>query len=193
MSILPFPEPLPEKPSEAEGFRLSVLDSYGADSGTILGVSFWPRVGARVIDFIIHNIIAVCAGLVFGTLVGIAAGLRHQPAALILRRQGNGFLVFILALLGSILLEAICEGFHGSTPGKMILGFSVLQEDGTPCRFRSALIRSFAYVIDALFFGLIGYTCMQKSPKEQRHGDEWARTVVAKRSQLPPAQIMGLG
>ena len=201
MSILPLPDPLPEAASEghvsvlgrSEGIHLSVLDSYTGSPGALLGVGFWPRVGARVIDLIVHNIIAVCAGLFFGTMVGIAAGLRHQNAALLLRRPANGLLIFSLALLGSIILEAICEGFHGSTPGKLLLGFTVVQEDGSPCRFGPALIRSFAYLLDALFFGMIGYSCMQKSPQEQRHGDEWAHTVVCRRSQLTPSGIRGFG
>lgn len=201
MSILPLPEPVPEAASEgpvsvldnSAGIHLSVLDAYTGHPGTLLGVSFWPRVGARVIDLIVHNIIAVCAGFFFGIMVGIAAAIRHQDSALLLRRPANGVLIFTLALLGSIILEAICEGFHGSTPGKLILGFTVVQEDGSPCRFGPALIRSFAYLIDALFFGMIGYSCMQKSPQEQRHGDEWARTVVCRRSQLAPANVRGFG
>lgn len=199
MSILPLPDPLPEGASEgqlslldnAEGIHLSILDSYTTRPGALLGVSFWPRVGARVIDLIVHNIIAVCAGFCFGIMVGIAAGLRHQSPALLLRRPANGLLIFSLALLGSIVLEAICEGLHGSTPGKLLLGFTVVQEDGSPCRFGSAVTRSFAYLIDALFFGMIGYSCMQKSPQEQRYGDEWAGTVVCRRSQLASSNVRG--
>lgn len=201
MSILPLPEPLPEASESSQlslldnsaGIHLSALDSYTGQPGALLGVSFWPRVGARIIDLIVHNIIAVCAGFFFGIMVAIAAGLRHQNAALLFRRPANGLLIFSLALLGSIVLEAICEGFHGSTPGKLLLGFTVVQEDGSPCRFGSALTRSFAYLLDALFFGMIGYSCMQKSPQEQRHGDEWAHTVVCRRSQLTPPSVCGFG
>jgi hypothetical protein len=34
---------------------------------------------------------------------------------------------------------------------------------------------------------------MQKSVLEQRHGDEWAHTVVCKRSALPPENLRGFG
>ena len=97
------------------------------------------------------------------------------------------------ALLGSILLEAICEGLHGSTPGKYLLGIVVVREDGTPCRLGAAFIRSFAYLIDSLFFGLIGYFAMQKTPQQQRHGDEWAHTIVCRRSWLAQQNLRGFG
>jgi hypothetical protein len=47
---------------------------------------------------------------------------------------------------------------------------------------KAALIRDLAYHIDALFFGLIGYTSMQAGPLNQRYGDVWGKTVVVKTS-----------
>jgi uncharacterized RDD family membrane protein YckC len=95
--------------------------------------------------------------------------------------------------LGSVVYEIICEAGHGSTLGKLALGMTVVQEDGTPCRVKPAVIRSFAYLIDGIFFGLIGYLEMQKTPQEQRHGDVWAHTIVCKRSILPPQTLRGPG
>jgi uncharacterized RDD family membrane protein YckC len=92
--------------------------------------------------------------------------------------------LFAISLLGSVVLEAICEGFHGSTPGTLLLSMVVVQEDGSPCRPGSAWIRSIAYFIDSLFFGLIGYFNMPKNPQQQRHGDEWAHTIVCRRSDV---------
>jgi hypothetical protein len=34
---------------------------------------------------------------------------------------------------------------------------------------------------------------MQKSPQEQRHGDEWAHTIVCKRSDAPPQSLRAGG
>ena len=42
-----------------------------------------------------------------------------------------------------------------------MLSMVVVQEDGSPCRIGSALIRSLAYLIDSLFFGAIAYFAMQ--------------------------------
>jgi hypothetical protein len=47
--------------------------------------------------------------------------------------------------------------------------------------------------VDSLFFGLIGYFATQKSAKEQRHGDEWAQTIVCKRSLVSPQNLRGTG
>ncbi len=98
--------------------------------------------------------------------------------------QGGGLVLFVAALLGSVAYEVICESLHGSTLGKLTLFMVVVQEDGTPCRFKSAVIRSFAYFLDAMFFGIIGYLAMKESAQQQRHGDNWAHTVVCKRSDV---------
>lgn len=185
---------MPEPAPEPEGLRLSALDAYAGAPGSLIGVTFWPRVGARLIDLGVHYSIAFFSGVLFGLLATIAASLQHNPRALLLlRRNSNGVAIFLLSLLGSILIEAVCEGFHGSTLGKLVLGFVVVQEDGSPCRPGAALIRSFTYVIDAFFFGLIGYMSMQKTPQQQRHGDEWAHTVVCRRSAIPPQNLRGAG
>lgn len=69
----------------------------------------------------------------------------------------------------------------------------VVQEDGAPCRLWPAVIRELGYFVDALFFGLIGYLAMQKTLKEQRHGDEWAHTIVCERSAVAPDRLRGGG
>jgi len=185
--------PLPDLPLEPEGIHLSVLDSYIGQPGALPGVSFWPRVGARVIDMVVHNLIVVCSGFRVGFLLAIVAVLRHIPVQLLVGRKQSGITLFAFMVLGSIALEAICEGFHGSTPSKLLLSMVVVQKDGSPCRPGSAWIRSFAYFIDALFFGLIGYLNMQKNPQQQRHGDEWAHTVVCRRSNVAPQTLRGIG
>jgi uncharacterized RDD family membrane protein YckC len=56
----------------------------------------------------------------------------------------------------------------------------VITEDGKPSNLKGALIRTLAYYIDGLFFGLVGYNSMQKSPLNQRYGDVWGKTAVVK-------------
>lgn len=185
--------PLPDLPLEPDGVHLSALDSYLGQTGALPGVSFWPRVGARVIDMVVHQSIAVCSGFLVGIMLAIVAALRHIPVQLLVGHKRNSITVVAFALLGGVVFEAICEGFHGSTPGKLLLSMVVVQEDGSPCRPGSAWIRSFAYLIDALFFGLIGYFNMQKNPQQQRHGDEWAHTVVCRRSSVASQNLKGGG
>jgi hypothetical protein len=53
----------------------------------------------------------------------------------------------------------------------------------------AALLRSFAYVVDSLFFGAVGYFAMKDDPQHQRYGDQWAHTIVCKRSQVRPENL----
>jgi uncharacterized RDD family membrane protein YckC len=157
-------------------------------------VSFWPRAVARAIDLAVHYFIAICSGFLFGMLLAVVAALQHTSVrALLAHRKRGGIALFAFALLASVVFQAICEGLHGSSPGKRLFSMAVVQEDGSPCRMGSAWIRSFAYFIDSLFFGLIGYFSMQKTPQQQRHGDEWAHTVVCQRSKVEPQNLRGAG
>jgi uncharacterized RDD family membrane protein YckC len=184
---------MPDLPPDPDGIHISAIDSYIGRPGALPGVSFWPRVGARVIDLIVHYLIAICSGFLVGILVVTVAALQHTSAHVLLAHQSHGIALFAFSLLGSVVLETICEGFHGSTPGKFLFSMVVVPEDGSPCRPRSALIRSFAYFVDALFFGLIGYLNMQKNPQQQRHGDEWAHTIVCRRSNVAQQNLRGTG
>ncbi|HKH45446.1 MAG TPA: RDD family protein [Thermoanaerobaculia bacterium] len=74
---------------------------------------------------------------------------------------------------------------HGSSLGKLLLGIVVLEETGRPCSWLQAWKREILYFVDAFFFGLIAYSQMSKSPREQRLGDEWADTVVVHRRSAP--------
>jgi uncharacterized RDD family membrane protein YckC len=108
---------------------------------------------------------------------------------LLARQEQDNILFIVFSLLGTVAYHTTCESLHGSTVGKLALSMTVVQEDGSPCHVKSALIRSFAYFVDALFFGLIGYFAMQKTPQQQRHGDEWAHTVVCKRIKVAPQNV----
>jgi uncharacterized RDD family membrane protein YckC len=148
---------------------------------------------ARIIDLALHYLISICSGFLVGILAVVAV-LLHTPFRVLMAHRTPGRIaLFAFSMLGSVAFEAICEGFHGSTPGKLLLSMVVVQEDGSPCRPGSAWIRSFAYYVDALFFGLIGYFNMEKSPQRQRHGDDWAHTVVCRRSAVAPKNLRGIG
>jgi uncharacterized RDD family membrane protein YckC len=125
-----------------------------------------------------------CAGLLFTIVQVIAAG-GYPDRLLVLKLQQTTFASFLLATLGSLVYHTGCEGLHGSTLGKLVFSMVVVQEHGSPCRLKGAVVRSMGYLLDALFFGLIGYSEMQKTSLEQRHGDEWTHTVVCKHSNAP--------
>jgi uncharacterized RDD family membrane protein YckC len=81
---------------------------------------------------------------------------------------------------------------RGRSLGKMALGLRVVSEDGGPERFRQALFRALAGVIEIwTFAGGPAVICSLLSPKGKRIGDIFAGTVViserAPRLAPPPA------
>ena len=68
---------------------------------------------------------------------------------------------------------------RGRSLGKMALGLRVVSEDGGPERFRQALFRALAGVIEIwIFAGGPAVICSLLSPKGKRIGDIFAGTVV---------------
>ena len=184
--------PTPDLPSISTGGELPSFGRYVAELGAVEGVTFWPRVAARIIDTILHYLIAIFTGRLFGVMIAIATGGRPDPY-LLAKMEADWDPTIYRGVLGAITFHTVMEGMHGSTPGKLALSMVVIQEDGSPCRTRAAFIRSLAYFVEALFFGLIGYAAMKGNPAQQRHGDEWAHTIVCKRSRVQPQNLRGGG
>ena len=153
---------------------------------TVVGAGFWIRVLARLIDTCVSGAIGLFTGLVAGiTLVILQSSSIIEPGWLH-RIQGIHLETLAASLMGVAFYHTLCEGIHGATLGKLICGLSVLKEDHlTPCGLKAAVIRSFAYFVDAFFFGLVAYLSMEKTALQQRHGDHWGGTVVVKKSQVP--------
>src|SRR4051812_32750641 len=82
---------------------------------------------------------------------------------------------------------------RGRTLGKMALGLRVVSDDGGPERFRQALFRALASVIEIwTFFGGPAVICSLLSSKGKRIGDVFAGTVVISERgpKLPPPPVM---
>ena len=174
--------------SQAEPFSTAItlpsLSTYASPAGTIRGVTFWPRLAARILDFVVHYAVTFASGVLFVLLLVAASG-GPLPQWVLRRLSQTHWPVFVAGILGSFSYYVACEAIHGSTLGKLIFSMQVLQEDGSRCRPLSAVIRELAYFVDALFFGLIAYSAMKDSYEQQRHGDQWAHTVVCKRRDVP--------
>jgi uncharacterized RDD family membrane protein YckC len=171
-------------------FSMPSFSGYAEPTLGLPGVTFWPRLLARAIDFVVHYLTGMIAGFLFVFLLAIASG-GQVPLEFLRRISQIQIPVFVATLLGSMAYQIICASVHGSTLGKLVLSMQVVQDDGTPCRPRSAIIRELGYFVDGMFFGIIGYASMKDDPQQRRHGDDWAHTIVCKRADVPAQSKQG--
>jgi uncharacterized RDD family membrane protein YckC len=112
-----------------------------------------------------------------GYLVGVmlwASTLTQFDAAL----SGAVLVIFtVLVLVGyPVVFETATRG---RSLGKMALGLRVVSDDGGPERFRQALFRALAAVVEIwMFLGGPAVICSLLSAKGKRIGDVFAGTVV---------------
>ncbi len=92
--------------------------------------------------------------------------------------SGAVMIIFsVLVLLGYPV--AFETATRGRSLGKLAMGLRVVSEDGSPERFRQALFRALAAVVEIwMFFGAPAVICSMVSPKAKRIGDVFAGTVV---------------
>ncbi|MEO5678172.1 MAG: RDD family protein [Acidimicrobiales bacterium] len=143
------------------------------------------RLLARLVDGTVQLI------LVIGTLSGLAflSGAGVPDVGLLIAAL---FLLPLLLLGYPIAFEAL---WRGRTPGKAALGLRVVTVEGAPVRFRHALIRGGAEVVDLYGLGIlvvapgiVGAIAIAASARSQRLGDMVAGTlVVRERSGAPRA------
>ncbi len=158
-----------------------------ADQDKSPSAGFWIRALARIVDTL------------FGLFIGFAAGILAAVVIMILSRvgviapgwqnrlRGFSFISLGFGLLGNIGYHCLCEGIHGATLGKLCCGICVMTEDLKPINVKGAVIRTLAFYLDAMFFGLVGYSSMSKSRLNQRYGDVWGKTAVVKVRELAPS------
>lgn len=191
MSEAPKPPP---PPGDETAFQFSSYAEATVTPGLPEGVRFWPRAAARIIDMVAHTMVGLMTGLMMGIMVGISAAATGGDVQAIVRKlQASSPMNYVVGFAGFVAYHTIQEGLHGSSLGKLLLGQVVVTEKLQPCGLRAAFIRTLAYFVDSLFFGVVGYAEMKGSPQQQRHGDNWAHTLVIRRSSAPPASLRGAG
>jgi uncharacterized RDD family membrane protein YckC len=133
---------------------------------------FPSRLAALGIDLLIQF------GLMFILLVIVGAatsgtGLDDAATAALV------ITVIVLSLIGyPIVWETTTRG---RSPGKFALGLRVVGDDGGPERFRQALVRGLATIVDfwlVPFIGVPALICSLLSDKGKRLGDVFAGTFV---------------
>lgn len=105
-------------------------------------------------------------------------------------------------IIGAVLMQVgyplVCEtATRGRSVGKLVMGLRVVSDDGGPERFRQALFRALAAVVE--IWGLVGSPAVITSllsPRGKRLGDIFAGTVVISErgpaSAPPPIMPPGL-
>ena len=121
----------------------------------------------------IIDVTVVFIGYIIGVMLWAATLTQFDPAL-----SGAVLIIFtVLALVGYPI--AFETATRGRSLGKMALGLRVVSDDGGPERFRQALFRALAGVIEIwTFTGGPAVICSLLSPKGKRIGDVFAGTVV---------------
>lgn len=122
-----------------------------------------PRCLAFIIDLMIRGLLLVIVSLVALPFGGV----------------GFGFWMIIMFLV-EWFYPVLYEAFrNGQTPGKKMLGISVVQDDLSPVGFGASMVRNLLRTVDFLpFFYLTGLITMLSNRRFQRLGDLAAGTLV---------------
>jgi uncharacterized RDD family membrane protein YckC len=158
---------------------------------------FWIRAGAQLLDTVAAWIFAFVAATAASAVLAVlqAAEVIDDRWAHRIGQAGAG--AFVMSALAALAYQSFSEWIGGATLGKLALGLRVRSVDLTPCTLGGAVLRNLAFYIDALFFGMVAYGSMSRSPRKQRLGDKMGRTVVVKVASLgelrPSAKKLTLG
>ncbi|MGY4647861.1 RDD family protein [Mycobacterium sp. URHB0021] len=119
------------------------------------------------------DITVVFIGYIIGVLLWAATLLDFDPAL-------SGAVLILFTVLTVVGYPAVFEAAtRGRSLGKMALGLRVVSDDGGPERFRQALFRALAGVVEIwTFAGGPAVICSLLSSRGQRIGDIFAGTVV---------------
>jgi uncharacterized RDD family membrane protein YckC len=144
------------------------------------------RFPSRLLALVIDMAIQVILLIILFLIVGLAAqnGLDVASAGAI------GLAALVIVIVG---YPAIWETLtRGASPGKYALGLRVVSDDGGPERFRQALVRALAAVVEIwLLLGFPALISSLLSERGKRLGDLFAGTFViqqrlpAKRNAAP--------
>jgi uncharacterized RDD family membrane protein YckC len=131
---------------------------------------FPSRLLALALDLLIQGILLFALFLIVGLAVTNDGATSATAGAIALT-------VTIAIVVGyPVLWETLARG---GTPGKFALGLRVVSDDGGPERFRQALVRGLAAVVEIwLLLGCPALICSLLSARGKRLGDVFAGTFV---------------
>ena len=162
--------------------------------------SFWIRLGAVIIDGVIVSVIAgIVGGVLAVPLIGVlvAIAMPYMEASGELSDTGItavaiaaiiGFLFIVGAVMFiQVLYYVLFTGLRGQTPGKMLVGIKVVDEEGAIPGLGRAIMREvIGKFISAIVFD-VGYLWVLWDPNRQAWHDKIAGTFVVPVLPVPPA------
>lgn len=159
----------PGRVEEGPGSRASDRGGDPATAGDIVG----RRTVAALVDLVFS---AVFGGLItFALWLFVLASFSESTATTIL-----GLSLFIVPLT-PLTYYALWEASASRTPGKRIMGLTVVDETGDPITTRQALVRNAVRPVDFLVFYFVGGLVMLVSSTTRTVGDQTAGTFVVSR------------
>jgi len=165
----------------------TVTTSSPAESPAAItsGEGYGIRLAARILDSVYVTFLGFFSGLFGGIFLAILEATGVIQAGWEDQLKGFDWGLVLASLFAVPLYHWAAEWIAGVSVGKLVCQLRVVQQDGRPCSFRGAFFRNLGYYFDGLFFGLVGYLSMGRSPLKQRFGDAWGKTVVVKASNVP--------
>ena len=123
-------------------------------------VGFWMRVVAALLD---------------GLIMGIPASIIQFVLIFVTDIESLSYLV----QLAVVILVIYLDGIKGGTPGKLILGMRIVNEQGNYIGIPMAILRYIGKFISGLILG-IGYFMIGWDKRKQGLHDKIAKTFVVK-------------
>jgi uncharacterized RDD family membrane protein YckC len=156
--------------------RVHRIGVYAHGGVEVAHASLTRRALSQIVDAIL---MMAPVSFVFWKMFDFDAMFEAGPAApLRFFALVAGAMAWVLLVL---LAFSVGEGLWGLTPGKWIVGISVVGTDLAPCGFGRALVRNLLKLVDGFFNYLVGILMVAYTPDWQRLGDMAARTIVIRR------------
>src|SRR5919202_6282224 len=133
-------------------------------------------VGIRFAAVFLDSLLLGVVGLLVGLLAGGGYAVRtEQGTSMGINLEGKAFLVWLLLAFA---YYAATEAALGGSPGKLVVGLRVVDDDGCAISWGQSLVRNLLRPIDFLFVHLMAAVAVWASPTRQRLGDRAAATFV---------------
>jgi len=139
--------------------------------------TFWHRVGAYLIDYVLIMLVFCPVGMALGAM-GALTGQAGGEQAAAMATTGLSLVVNLLSIVASWLYNALMESSSWQgTVGKRVLGIRVTDLDGNRISFGRATGRFFGKIVSGMICA-VGYIMVLFTERKQGLHDMMASTLV---------------